>query len=782
MKYSTSMSTMKNSNALFCEQVETITNLFQNWNECEQTVVLYALLRGIPYQNLKFLQMCIENNLQNVTYGEFKTLEQNANNANYLRNLLNGSAGSDMGNQMIDSESLGIKNSSYRNMQKQMGSDRHMNFLIDNAMYSNDKMQDYCKNGFQDVTLDYFKGVILPEFLHCLPLLQLGNDEAKNVYLSLVPQAVIRPGCEDLCQQLLSYLLIHPAVTGEDRRCLTQYLHHLQEHIALGGATQPDITSSIKNGDGSAWSLHNSQKSLNTDKPTTNITTSYPSWSNFNPDYEQLTKEDFGKTIGKNVAYTKTDSSNNFDDDSQLSFSKNGTEIEDSTTENIQDSSGNNDFFTQNCKLYNIAPKATESPVKTHRSSSLTPSSDDGILFHSNENLSLLTLMQKPRSYSLSSEHNALLSPHNSLISSGSESRLDDFKNSSAKTTASKNAGMTNIAQWLKSLRLHKYIWLFSNTSYEDMMAITEEYLARLGVTKGARHKLYLSIQRLKERYSTLCNVERDLISSHGSTMFAALEEMRSVIVSPIKPHTDDDIVRQFIKVLDIVSSFLNNNLMNAVHDEECLALYFWVLDRAIGNEAFVAHVGLLKNMKYNTIKMNQYQNKLQYKNVYNTHSFNGRESHRRNSDFTNNGRNSKTRWNQYSRPNRPVPPPAHPQWNLVSNHIGNFQNPYHMTNLYNKPNGAKLYQHIDNNDKHAKSSSYPNFNIKPESAQNFEPHRHSLTSLVTPLNNVTNKPQQTISKVKNLDENVLKSKSSVVEINNRLESLCLQMTEQAIE
>lgn len=158
MKYSTSMSTMKNSNALFCEQVETITNLFQNWNECEQTVVLYALLRGIPYQNLKFLQMCIENNLQNVTYGEFKTLEQNANNANYLRNLLNGSAGSDMGNQMIDSESLGIKNSSYRNMQKQMGSDRHMNFLIDNAMYSNDKMQDYCKNGFQDVTLDYFKG------------------------------------------------------------------------------------------------------------------------------------------------------------------------------------------------------------------------------------------------------------------------------------------------------------------------------------------------------------------------------------------------------------------------------------------------------------------------------------------------------------------------------------------------------------------------------------------------------------------------------------------------
>lgn len=123
------------------------------------------------------------------------------------------------------------------------------------------------------------------------------------------------------------------------------------------------------------------------------------------------------------------------------------------------------------------------------------------------------------------------------------------------------------------------------------------------------------------------------------------------------------------------------------------------------------------------------------------------------------------------------TPPAAHQQCYLVNNHVGNFQNPYQMQNLYNKPNGAKLYQHVDNNDKYAKSSSYPNFNIKPE--VNFEPHRHSLTSLVTPLNN---KSQQNVAKVKNCEENASKTKSSVVEINNRLESLCLQMTEQAIE
>lgn len=140
------MNSVKNSNALFCEQVDIITNLFQNWNDCEQTVVLYALLRGIPYQNLKFLQMCIESSLQNITHVELKTLEQNANNPSYLRNLLNGSAANDITNQMIDSETLGLKTASYRSYGNLQNPD--MNFLIDNTVFSNDKM----------IINDYFKG------------------------------------------------------------------------------------------------------------------------------------------------------------------------------------------------------------------------------------------------------------------------------------------------------------------------------------------------------------------------------------------------------------------------------------------------------------------------------------------------------------------------------------------------------------------------------------------------------------------------------------------------
>lgn len=61
---------------------------------------------------------------------------------------------------------------------------------------------------------------------------------------------------------------------------------------------------------------------------------------------------------------------------------------------------------------------------------------------------------------------------------------------------------------WLKALRLHKYIWLFAQLSYDEMLALTEEKLEAAGVTKGARHKIILSIRKLKDRYNTLCQLE----------------------------------------------------------------------------------------------------------------------------------------------------------------------------------------------------------------------------------------------------------------------------------
>lgn len=66
----------------------------------------------------------------------------------------------------------------------------------------------------------------------------------------------------------------------------------------------------------------------------------------------------------------------------------------------------------------------------------------------------------------------------------------------------------TDVGSWLKALRLHKYIWLFAQLSYDEMIALTEEKLEAAGVTKGARHKIILSITKLKDRYNTLCQME----------------------------------------------------------------------------------------------------------------------------------------------------------------------------------------------------------------------------------------------------------------------------------
>lgn len=70
------------ANIPFNEQVGELTRMFCQWNECEQTVVLYALLRNIPAVQARFLSLAIEHSLHSVA--ELDTKEINANNpSNY---------------------------------------------------------------------------------------------------------------------------------------------------------------------------------------------------------------------------------------------------------------------------------------------------------------------------------------------------------------------------------------------------------------------------------------------------------------------------------------------------------------------------------------------------------------------------------------------------------------------------------------------------------------------------------------------------------------------------
>ncbi|XP_052859744.1 protein Smaug [Anopheles cruzii] len=228
------------------------------------------------------------------------------------------------------------------------------------------------------------------------------------------------------------------------------------------------------------------------------------------------------------------------------------------------------------------------------------------------ENLTSLQMLQnKPRSFSLTME-----SPRSSLTSSGSDTQLDEFKHHHQGPVGlmklyggQPNLGMSSIAHWLKSLRLHKYVWLFSNLTYDQMLDITEEYLQNLSVTKGARHKLALCIQKLKERFSVLRQLEKDLLGGQtaGPQLATVLEELTNIVLTPMKPIGIDqreDVAGQFVKVLDLVGSIIVLRPINSQQDEEYLNIFLWILERALHNDAFVAHFVQIKDHKYKLSKL----------------------------------------------------------------------------------------------------------------------------------------------------------------------------------
>lgn len=98
------------------------------------------------------------------------------------------------------------------------------------------------------------------------------------------------------------------------------------------------------------------------------------------------------------------------------------------------------------------------------------------------------------------------------------------------------------------------------------MLQLTEDHLADQGVTKGARHKLALSIVKLQQRYNTLLNLEKGLVqpsvrdgmqttsfSQGPSLLINTMDELKTILATPMKPSQENDsqdIPAQFTKVL----------------------------------------------------------------------------------------------------------------------------------------------------------------------------------------------------------------------------------------
>ncbi|XP_019955059.2 protein Smaug homolog 1 isoform X3 [Paralichthys olivaceus] len=354
---------------MFRDQVGVLASWFKGWNECEQTVALLSLLKRVSRTQARFLQLCLEHSLAECT--ELQVLEGEANNPGVI--------------------------SQWQGEPKER---------------------------------------VISLVLTHLPLLKPGNVEAKGEYMRLLPHILahtIEHGHHlEESRQLLSYALIHPATSLEDRAELALWLNHLEERAAARG-------DSLERPPPSGPHHHHHHQST----PPSTLTSPGSSSS------------------------TNTSSSGNLY--SLHHHQRYGSDDRLNGWQSSRDSVLGGGWHQQQ------------------------PGCENGHL---------------------------LLYPSSSVPST-------------INTVGTGGGGNTNVPSWLKSLRLHKYAALFSTMTYDEMMSLTEEQLEAQKVTKGARHKIVISIQKLKERQNLLRSLEKDVLE--GSNLRAPLQELHQMIMTPIK-------------------------------------------------------------------------------------------------------------------------------------------------------------------------------------------------------------------------------------------------------
>uniref|UniRef100_A0A3Q2X689 Protein Smaug homolog 1 n=1 Tax=Haplochromis burtoni TaxID=8153 RepID=A0A3Q2X689_HAPBU len=346
---------------MFRDQVGVLASWFKGWNECEQTVALLSLLKRVSPTQARFLQLCLEHSLAECT--ELQVLEGEANNPGII--------------------------SQWQSEPKER---------------------------------------VISLVLTHLPLLKPGNVEAKGEYMRLLPRILahtIEHGHHlEESRQLLSYALIHPATSPEDRAALALWLNHLEER---------------------------ERDSLERPPPA--------------------------------------------------------------------------------------------GPHHHHQSTPPSTLTSSGSCSSTNTSSSGIPYLHHHQRYGSDDRLNGWQSSRDSGIGGGwhqhgcENGHLPLYPSSSVPATINTvgigGGSNANVPAWLKSLRLHKYAALFSTMTYDEMMALTEEQLEAQKVTKGARHKIVISIQKLKERQNLLRSLEKDVLE--GGNLRAPLQELHQMIMTPIK-------------------------------------------------------------------------------------------------------------------------------------------------------------------------------------------------------------------------------------------------------
>lgn len=169
-----------NSNLAVRDQVAILNNWFGSWNRCEQTIALVSLLRRVSWIQARFLRSFVVQLCDNITASlsteelqSFEATERLANDTAHLLQL---------------GELLGAEGSP----KEPEGALKLVTTLLDYVL-----------------------------------LLDTSNADTKHIYLQLIARLLSSCGrgesdasLVDRCRQLLSSVLIHPGLNGNERQTL----------------------------------------------------------------------------------------------------------------------------------------------------------------------------------------------------------------------------------------------------------------------------------------------------------------------------------------------------------------------------------------------------------------------------------------------------------------------------------------------------------------------------------------------------------------------------------
>lgn len=199
---------------IYCEQVDAINDCFRDWSNCQRTAMILDLLKLLPLSCLKLVQSTIETKFaqSNITE-QITILEQHANNKMHMEKLCDSyrmaSIPLKKDSLLLYSDALVIDTSMNNNNNNHITSNNNVN----NNNNNSNNACDNCNNKLKEK--------ILKDIVDYLPLLRVGNHDAKNVYLTFIPAMMADAQCglvkPPIVQEIMSFMLIHPAFTEDDR-------------------------------------------------------------------------------------------------------------------------------------------------------------------------------------------------------------------------------------------------------------------------------------------------------------------------------------------------------------------------------------------------------------------------------------------------------------------------------------------------------------------------------------------------------------------------------------